>query len=223
MALFLYSGGSAEENKDLDQALLESLDASASIVTFVPSCSLHAHEDFDLFMDYYGSYGFTEFRMLLLDVSLKRRDFDRALESDLIYFGGGNTFYLLFHLRRSGFCDLVQEYLDGGGMVAGESAGAIVLTNNIATAGFPEFDRDDNDIGIKDLQALDLVSFEFFPHFVNRPRYSRELRRYTRASSRPLVACPDGSGVIVTESQVKLIGDVHVFFRGGRFQLQELF
>jgi len=223
MTLFFYSGGDAAENQDMDRALIDTIGLNSTKITFVPSAAAHAYEDFDAFMEYYGSYGFRDFRMLMIDSDYSARDAQHALETDLVYFGGGNTFYLLYHLRRSGFADLVQEYLDDGGVVAGESAGGIVLTNSIATASFPSFDRDDNDIGLADLRGLDLVSFEFFPHYTNRPRYSRELRKYSRDSSRPLLACPDGAGVIVAESEVRLVGEVYIFVNGHRCQINELF
>jgi len=47
-------------------------------------------------------------------------------DSDIVYVAGGNTFYLLHHIRTSGFDNIIQEYVNNGGLYAGASAGALV-------------------------------------------------------------------------------------------------
>jgi dipeptidase E len=125
-------------------------------------------------------------------------------------------------LRKSQFGQHLYDYIESGGILVGESAGAIVLTGNIGTASFPEFDRDENDIQLMDWRGLDLISFEFFPHYQNRPKYSRALRQYTRNNQNSaLLACSDGSGIVITEDQVKLCGEVFLFCAGKKFLLGE--
>lgn len=223
MKLFLYSGGDFDVNESMDQELLTVLNSARPTITYVPAASSHAEEDFEIFTDYYSEYGIGDFHMLCIDQHFSRRDLHKALSSDVLYLGGGNTFHLMYHLRRSDFFNRLFDYVENGGVLVGESAGAIVLTGNIATASFPEFDRDDNDIGLVDWRGMDLVNFEFFPHFQNRPKYSRALRQYSRSQSAPILACCDGSGIVVIDDVVKFCGEVFMFCSGKKFTIGESF
>ena len=91
----------------------------------------------------------------------------RLHRSDIVYLAGGNTYYFLDHLRRSGLLDELALFARRGGVVAGLSAGALILTPHIGLAGYPAFDRDENTVGLgrSGCRGLGLVGFEFFPHY----------------------------------------------------------
>ncbi|HTC12431.1 MAG TPA: hypothetical protein VK726_27025 [Acetobacteraceae bacterium] len=57
-------------------------------------------------------------------------------------------------------------------------------------------------------QALDLLPFEFFPHLGKNVRYLTQLIACSRDSGRPILACPDGDGVVVADELVRPIGAV---------------
>jgi dipeptidase E len=57
-------------------------------------------------------------------------------------------------------------------------------------------------------QALDLRPFEFFPHLGKDVRYLTQVIAYSRDSGRPILACPDGDGVVVADELVRPIGAV---------------
>lgn len=52
--------------------------------------------------------------------------------ADVIWVGGGNTFYLNWLLKSSGACDIIIELVKAGKVYAGGSAGAIVAGPTIA-------------------------------------------------------------------------------------------
>lgn len=221
MKIFLYSGGDVELNETMDQELVNSMISVRPRMTYIPADASNIGEDYEIFIEYYSEYGINDFELLNVHRITNKRDVERALKSDVIYLGGGNTFHLMAALRKSEFGSKLFDYVHGGGVLAGESAGAIVMTENIATASFPAFDCDENDIDLMDWRGLDLVNFEFFPHFQNRPKYSRALREYTRNQKCALMACCDGSGVVVDDDQVKLCGEVYLFCGGKKFLLGE--
>ena len=99
-------------------------------------------------------------------------------ESDLIYISGGNTFDLLYNLRKNDLITELKNYAEEGGCLAGHSAGGIVLTENINTAAFPPEDCDSNDVGIENYNSMSLVNFEFFPHYENLSFYKKPLQYY---------------------------------------------
>jgi len=83
----------------------------------------------------------------------------------VIWVGGGNTFYLLQEVRRSGFDEFVAMQVMAGTTYVGTSAGSIILAPNIESVRFAD----------DPAQAPDLVSFDglglfplvAFAHFDN--------------------------------------------------------
>ena len=91
--------------------------------------------------------------------------------SHCIYVLGGNTFYLLHHMRRSGLDELVRRrVLEQGALYVGCSAGSIVAGRSISTAFWKGWD-DPAVVPSADwsepqaIQALGLVSVSLFPHY----------------------------------------------------------
>ncbi len=52
-------------------------------------------------------------------------------ENDFIYVTGGNSFYLMQELKKSGADAIIKEEIENGKLYIGESAGAIILSNSI--------------------------------------------------------------------------------------------
>ncbi len=88
----------------------------------------------------------------------------KLLSSNIVLISGGNTFSLLRNLRNSGLDNSIKEFAEKSDFVlAGFSAGALVLTPTIEVCSLPEFDK--NLDGLKDLTGLGIVNFEVFPHY----------------------------------------------------------
>ena len=56
---------------------------------------------------------------------------DKLQANDFIYVSGGNTFFLLQELKRSGADKIIIEEINSGKMYIGESAGSIILSPSI--------------------------------------------------------------------------------------------
>lgn len=52
-------------------------------------------------------------------------------DADVIFVAGGNTFYLIQELRRSGADQLILEHISRGKLYIGESAGSIIMGPDI--------------------------------------------------------------------------------------------
>jgi dipeptidase E len=224
--LVFYSGGQERRNaliheELIDLALGPRSDRSSRRplrMTYVPFCSEGSAPFFRRFQRRYGAFGATDFDCLPFD-DPELRDDRRAAErrilgSDVVYLAGGNTYYFLKHMRRSGLMPTLRRFADRGGVLAGLSAGALLLTPNIGLAGYPPFDRDENEVGLRNESALGLVGFEFFPHYRRSPKLRDALARYSRRSGRPLYACPDGSGLLVEGDRFTAHGEVWLFVNG---------
>ncbi len=192
-------------------------------MTYVPYTAEGAQPFFRRFERRYRPFGGRHFQCipaddpaLASDRSARREAIRRLDASDVIYLAGGNSFYFLLHLRKSGLLAPLRRFAERGGVLAGLSAGALLLTPTIDLAAYPAFDRDDNAVGMDEsrLAALGLVGFDFFPHYRASARYREALRRYSRKSGRALYACRDGSGVVVEGDCFTAHGDVWLFDRG---------
>lgn len=219
MTLAFYSGGDRGLNREVDRLVVENLGKRARL-TFVPSNSFDGGEYwFHWFQKYWRAYGVRRFCSLPVDAGITRRTIRDALASEAVFLSGGNTFYFLHHLQRSGLLEPLRRYVSSGGTLMGLSAGSILMTRNITLAGLVPGESDANDVKLKNLNALALVDFEVYPHFRGSEQSVKRLRTYSRRTAAPVYAFPDGSGIVCDASGTSFVGDVCAFWRGERFVL----
>lgn len=219
MKLVLYSGGDDKDNRHLDRAFIELLGKKNPVVTFIPSSSYLSEQEFKVFVKHYSRYKISRFIHFPVDVPFDRILFQEVMRSDAIHMGGGNTFYFLNSLRKAKLLKELRTYVQKGGVLTGLSAGAILMTENIDMAAYPDFDRDENIVNLKNLSALDLVDFAFFPHFKNSARYDTVFKRYSRLKQKVIYACPDGSGIVVNGQELRFVGKTFAFSDGHKFPI----
>jgi dipeptidase E len=220
MKLVFYGGGHDFENTAIDRELIALCGNNRPQLTFIPASSYMSHLDFQEFVTQYRKFDIQRFIHFPIDVPFNEVIKQEAFSSDIIHLSGGNTYYFLKYLRESKLMGELKQFVKKGGILTGLSAGAIMMTSNIATAGFPDFDKDDNEENIKNFKSLNLVNFEFFPHYRNSQRYDRELISHSRKIKEPLYACPDGSGIIVEDHQIRFVGRVYCFHEGKKFRIK---
>jgi len=219
MKLVLYSGGDEKENRQLDKAFIDLLGKKNPVVTFIPSSSYLSEEEFRLYVRHYSKFKISRFIHFPIDVPFDKIMFQEVMRSDAIHLGGGNTFYFLNSLRKAKLLPQLRTFVEKGGVLTGLSAGAIMMTENIEMAGYPDFDRDDNIVGLKNLSALALLDFAFFPHFKNSPRYDVAFKKYSKLKNKVIYACPDGAGIVVNDGELRFIGKTFAYSEGHKFPI----
>jgi dipeptidase E len=229
--IVLYSGGQERRNALIHESLLalalrrpgKSASKLQIRMTYLAFTAEGAAAYYRRFERRYKAFGATEFACLAADDpayaragAARRHAIATLLSSDVVYLSGGNTFHFLKHLRRSQLFPALQTFADRGGVLAGLSAGAILTTPHIGLAAYPPFDQDENDVALPASRwgALDLVDFEFFPHYRVSPRYRNALIDYSRRARGPVYACRDGSGIVVERDRLTAHGEVWLFDRG---------
>lgn len=216
--LVLYSGGQNRRNQLLHQELVRLARKKTHEpirFTYLPFCADGSLTYFMRSVRRYSRYGIGEFCSLNADEKPSRQQIRAALKTDIVYLAGGNTFYFLKALRASGLLSFLRDYAETGGIIAGLSAGAHILTPHIRLAGVRGLDPDPNEVGLRDLKALGLTPFEILPHFHRAPRALAALRAYSSKTLNPIYACPDGSGIVVEDGAVRPIGrGIRLFFDG---------
>jgi dipeptidase E len=108
---------------------------------------------------------------------------EKLKSANILMITGGNTFKLLNHLKKSGLDKAIIEFWKKDGVVlAGFSAGAIVLSPSIETARTGCGDVDE--LGLTDLSGLGIVDFEIWPHYESDQ--AQEVADYKSKSLRDL-------------------------------------
>lgn len=219
MKLVLYGGGHEEENLHLDAESIRLAGVEDPRITYIPSCSYDSEADFIAFVQNYRKLGLTRFIHFPIDVPFDQVLMNEAFSSDIIHLSGGNTYYFLKYLRQTKMLGMLKDYVKNGGVLTGMSAGAILMTPDIKTAGYPKFDCDDNDEKVKNLKAMNLVPFEFFPHYRNSDRYESELIVQSKKVKHPVYAVPDHSGIVIEGNSIKFMGKTICFHKGEKVPL----
>lgn len=223
MKLVFYSGGTEEENLLLDQHFIKLINKKDPVITFIPSSSYDSEIEFKEFVNHYSKFKIYRFIHFPVDHPFDTILLNEVLKSDVIHLAGGNTFYFLNSLRKSKFLPELKKFVARGGILTGLSAGAIIMTENIELAGYPEFDRDENEINLKNLSSLNLVDFFFFPHFKNSKRYNDVFKAFSKKSKKTIYACPDGAGILVDTDGLNgfnVVGKCYAFRSGHKMTIK---
>ncbi|MDE0243477.1 MAG: Type 1 glutamine amidotransferase-like domain-containing protein [Candidatus Kaiserbacteria bacterium] len=123
-------------------------------------------------------------------------------KADVLYICGGNTYHLLSSINTAPFDvrERVRDVLDHGGLYIGSSAGAVVASSNIATAG--EVGGDKNDDKIDDLTGLSLTPLYVVPH--DTPEQDHAIEQFCSAHSLDdgdVLRISDDEGVFIDSLQ----------------------
>jgi dipeptidase E len=132
---------------------------------------------------------------------------------DAVYIDGGNTFQLMATVRSAGLGPALADYLAGGGLIYGMSAGAILFGASITPATF----FDPNDAGLVDFSGLGLLGgASIWPHYL--PEYDSELRALAAREDHDVIGVPEDAALHFLDGHVTALGTgAAVLFRpGGR-------
>ena len=110
-----------------------------------------------------------QFEVDLLDIATAAEAVvrEKISQTPCLYISGGNTFYLLQELKRKNLLPLIRERINQGMVYIGESAGAIITSNDISYSQI----MDDKSLAsdLTDYAALGLVDFSVLPHWGESP------------------------------------------------------
>ena len=110
---------------------------------------------------------------------------------DIIYMMGGNTIYLLYMMNKYNFKEVIEEALNKGIIYIGSSAGSQVLGTTIEYA----VKFNDNNVGMKDFTALNIVDSVIVPHTnKKKEEYINEVKEKT---NNKVIFLYDGDGIII--------------------------
>lgn len=123
-------------------------------------------------------------------------------DTDVIYVQGGNTFYLLKHVKESGFDRIVKDFIEKGVIYIGVSAGSYITCPTIEMAHWKHPNR--KTFGLTDLSGLNLVPFLLYVHF--KPEYAQALKQKILNSKYPVKILDDNQAILIQDESYKLVG-----------------
>ena len=120
---------------------------------------------------------------------------DKLEKNDYIYITGGNTFFLLQELRRTGADKIIVEQIEQGKLYIGESAGSIIMSPNIEYV--KEMDDCSKAPELLDFSALHVIDFYPLPHHTNFP-FKKVVEKIIAAYGERIVLYPISNTQVIT-------------------------
>lgn len=138
------------------------------IITFIPTASIP--EEYKGYVENDKS-AFEKLGLIVdvLDVSTSSRENIKTVieKNDIIYVSGGNTFFLLDKLKKSGADTIIIEEIKKGKPYIGASAGSVIMSPSIHY--IEKMDDKAKAEDLMDYKALHLIDFYLLPHHTNEP------------------------------------------------------
>lgn len=126
-------------------------------------------------MEIFAGAGFDVTEYTLTGKTPEQVDTDLK-DADVLVVAGGNPFYLLYHVQRTGFKDVAERHVNEGKIYIGSSSGSLVAGPDLSIAHRQEAII--KSPGLQSFEGMKLVDFVTFPHWGSD--MSRELYMHHR-------------------------------------------
>jgi len=139
----------------------------------------------------------------IVDIAAVPRDIwePRLKNADVLLFGGGNTFYLLDWINKSGLRELLPGILKNK-VYIGISAGSYIACPTIEMATWKN--QDENKSGLADLTGMNFVPFLLLAHYtLDKKEIIKEGILKTKY---PVRILNDDQAILVQGNDYKLVG-----------------
>lgn len=171
-------------------------------VAFIPTASIH--EAYTQYVEE-ARVAFDSLGLIVKELEItqcSKNEMEEVLTNcDCIYVSGGNTFFLLQELRKTGANRYITEQVEKGKLYIGESAGAMILAPNIEYAK----DMDDHlalTPGFTDFGGLGIVSFYPVVHFDSFPFEKAAREVVNKNSHLPLKIITNQQAIVVVGNNI---------------------
>ncbi|WP_176167321.1 Type 1 glutamine amidotransferase-like domain-containing protein [Mesobacillus jeotgali] len=200
----------SNNNPALVQKIRKVLTPKPFKLAYVPSRTDKQRKYFEKGKDELERLGVTDFLYFDVDQEfdqLKLGDFKKC---DGIFLSGGNTYLFLKNLQERNIFSLIREMVREGKPLIGVSAGSIIMSSSIKIAAF----HDENEAGLESLDGLELVDFEFMPHWNSLEKEQDKLLQYSTLQNESIYTCNDGDGIVLIDDDIEFYGDIHEIRKG---------
>jgi dipeptidase E len=179
-------------------------------IAFIPTAAFYEEGNKDWLIDDLYCIKELGYYVDIVEISAltKEQWLPRLESSDVLFFGGGNTYYLMHWLLNSGLNKLMNNLLKYK-VYVGISAGSMVASPTLSRSDservYSEHFDSDNDV-----QGLGLVPFYVIPH-LNSPHFpnvrKRSLQVMFKSSSEKIYALDDQSALKIVDREVEIVSE----------------
>lgn len=142
----------------------------------------------------------------IIELDLKNKkisEIEEVIEkADVVWVNGGNTFYLLYWVKKSGFTRVIKKFIDKNKLYVGLSAGSILASPTIEVADWKGLD-DPKVVDLKDLNSLNLVDFHIFPHY--KEEWEEVIKENESKLKGKLIRLKDNQAIVVEDEKHQII------------------
>jgi len=209
-ALVLLSGFTQKNNINLKMKMKEIFSGKEYTLSYIPSMTDKKLKHFETAKVELNEYGDFKYNYFDIDDFCDLKKIEKIFESDVIYLSGGNAYYFLNNLKKRYLITRLRRYIENGGCIIGLCAGAIMMSKDISAAKFGSKDI----VGLSNLSSLDLVDFDFMPHWNKHSHYLNDLKEYSSSTGNTIYTCNDGDGIIVMNDKLLFYGDINMIKEG---------
>ena len=203
MKMILTGGGDSDHFREMDDHFISLLGPNPRLL-FIPLAGDHDTWDRGR-QRVRQTFETVQFQSIDMCLDLSELEWEDLQRADAMYLDGGNTFQLMESIRETHFYELLHRFLFQGGVVNGDSAGAIVLGSHLETAHFGD-EGDDNDTDVISYQGLNLLgSWAIHCHY--KPDEDQEIQEFVTQYGFPVIALAESCGVYIDDYQLWCIGE----------------
>lgn len=176
-------------------------DVEGKKVVFIPTASINEE-----YKGYVGSARklWKKMNADILEVEISTTPIDEInkafAEADIIYFTGGNTFFLIDQIKKTGVDNLIKKHLKSGKLYVGESAGAIICAKELSY--ITAMDEVPSDFSQKDYSGLDLIDSYVVPHYLCPPFKSISQKIVDQYSNLKLLPLNNSQAIFIENRRV---------------------
>lgn len=129
-------------------------------------------------------------------------------EYDIYYVCGGNTFYILDRMRKTGIDKILMRAINDERLYIGVSAGSMLVGPNISLSdAYADDESDANNVGLQDLSGFGIVPYFIMPHYEDR--FKQVAFDFSKgiSTNQSVIGLTDMQALFVTDDEVILIGE----------------
>ena len=184
-------GFTHEADESLDQFVLNQLTKKQFKIGFLPTASKDNKKKIDLF---YKRFENSSLELSHFSLCSKIEGFKGwLLSKDIIYVGGGNTFYMLEIWEKNNLIEIFKEAYSKGIILSGVSAGAVCWFDWILS--------DSKGSGLKPLRGINLISGSCTPHSSEDERINQFQENIKNNKLPEGIAIDDGVAVLFVDGK----------------------
>ena len=184
-------GFTHEADESLDQFVLNQLTKKNFKIGFLPTASKDNKKKIDLF---YKRFENSNLELSHFSLCSKIEGFKGwLLSKDIIYVGGGNTFYMLKIWEKNNLIKIFKEAYNKGIILSGVSAGAVCWFDWILS--------DSKGSGLKPIRGINLISGSCTPHSSEDERINQFQENIKNNNLPEGIAIDDGVAVLFIDGK----------------------